>query len=128
MHPKPVSTHIPTEDISSGRKAQRQTRRHHSGLGRAITILFAMEGASSLIIYLPEEEKDAEETKKKVQEHGCECHLLATDICKKENCKTVVEVALCKLGGIDILVNNAAYQNMIRHCTLVRVSEYFFWF
>ncbi|OXV05155.1 hypothetical protein Egran_07077 [Elaphomyces granulatus] len=121
MNPKPVSTHIPTEDGGYQRyKAAGKLKDKRaiitggdSGIGRAIAILFAMEGASSLIVYLPEEEKDAEETKKKVKEHGSECHLLATDIRKKENCRTVVEVALRKLGGIDILVNNAAYQNMI---------------
>ena len=121
MHPKPVSTHIPTEDGGYQRyqaagklKGKRAIiTGGDSGIGRAIAILFAMEGASCLIVYLPEEEKDAEETKRKVQEHGCECHLLAADIRKKENCKTAVEVALRKLGGLDILVNNAAYQNMI---------------
>lgn len=84
-----------------------------SGIGRAIALLFAMEGASSLIVYLPEEEKDAQETKRRVQEFGCECHCLAIDLRKKENCRKVVDVALQTLKGIDILVNNAAYQNML---------------
>lgn len=72
-----------------------------------------MEGASSLIVYLPEEEKDAQETKRRVQEFGCECHCLAIDLRKKENCRKVIDVALQTLKGIDILVNNAAYQNML---------------
>lgn len=72
-----------------------------------------MEGASSLIVYLPEEEIDAQETKKRVQEAGRECHCLAIDVRKKENCQKVIDVALQCMGGIDILVNNAAYQNML---------------
>ncbi|KAK9621372.1 hypothetical protein V6Z98_006099 [Aspergillus fumigatus] len=73
-----------------------------------------MEGASSLIVYLPEEEIDAQETKRRVQETGKECHCLAVDIRKRENCQKVVDVALRCLGGIDILVNNAAFQNMVQ--------------
>ncbi|KKA19855.1 Oxidoreductase, short-chain dehydrogenase/reductase family [Rasamsonia emersonii CBS 393.64] len=120
--PKPVSDHLPTDDggyqlyKAAGKlKGKRAIiTGGDSGIGRAIAILFAMEGASSLIVYLPQEEKDAQETKKKVEEHGCECHLLAIDIRKKENCKTVVDTALRNLGGIDILVNNAAFQNMVQ--------------
>lgn len=84
-----------------------------SGIGRAIAILFAMEGATSLIVYLPEEEKDAQETKTRVQEAGQECHCMATDLRERENCRKVINTALEKLGGIDILVNNAGTQNMI---------------
>jgi len=71
-----------------------------------------MEGADSFIVYLPEEEKDAQETKKKVEEYGRKCYLHATDLTAKENCKAVVEAALEKLGSINILVNNAAFQMM----------------
>ena len=69
-----------------------------------------MEGADSLIAYLPEEEKDAQETKKRVEEYNRTCHLLPIDITTKENCQVVVETALEKLGGVNILVNNAGYQ------------------
>lgn len=72
-----------------------------------------MEGASSLISYLPEEESDAKTTVRRVEEHGQKCHTVAIDLRKKENCKKVVEKALKCLGGIDILVNNAGTQNMI---------------
>lgn len=117
----PVSTHLPTEDGGyqlykaagklDGKKAI--ITGGDSGIGRAIALLFAMEGASSLIIYLPEEEKDAQETKKQVQEIGRECHFLAIDLRRKENCKKVIDVALQSLGSIDILVNNAAFQHML---------------
>lgn len=72
-----------------------------------------MEGASSLITYLPEEETDAKETQRRVQELGGTCHIWATDLRGKENCRKTVDAALEKLGGIDILVNNAGTQNMI---------------
>lgn len=120
--PKPVSTRIPTDDYGyqTYKAAGKLTGKRaiitggDSGIGRAVAILFAMEGASSLIVYLPEEERDAQETKRRVQEAGKECHCLAVDIRKKENCRKVVDTALQCLGGIDILVNNAAFQNMLQ--------------
>lgn len=119
--PKPVSTHIPTDDggyqlyKAAGKLEGKRAiiTGGDSGIGRATAILFAMEGASSLIIYLPEEEKDAQETKKRVEEAGRQCHCLAIDIRKKENCKKVVDTAIQSMGGIDILINNAAFQNML---------------
>jgi NAD(P)-dependent dehydrogenase (short-subunit alcohol dehydrogenase family) len=84
-----------------------------SGIGRAVAILYAMEGADSLIAYLEVEEKDAQETKKKVEAYGRKCHLIQVDLKKKEDCKKVVDFALEKMGAINILVNNAAYQNMV---------------
>lgn len=84
-----------------------------SGIGRAVARLFAMEGANSFIVYLPDEQKDAEETKRLVEEHGGKCWLHAADLRKMENCKKVVDEALEKMGGINILVNNAAYQNVV---------------
>ncbi|KAI8629456.1 short chain dehydrogenase [Xylariaceae sp. FL1651] len=84
-----------------------------SGIGRATAILFAMEGADSFIAYLPDEEKDAQETKKIVESHGRKCHLHATDLTKKDNCKKLVDEAVNAMGGVNILFNNAAYQMMI---------------
>jgi len=84
-----------------------------SGIGRAVAILYAMEGADSLIAYLEVEEADAQETKKKVEAYGRKCHLIQCDLKKKEDCKKVVDAALDKMGAINILVNNAAYQNMV---------------
>jgi len=85
-----------------------------SGIGRAIAILFAMEGADSFIVYLPQEEDDAQETKKSVEKYGRKCHLMATDLTDRKNCKEVVDRAVKAFGGnIDVLVNNAAYQNMV---------------
>src|SRR6266576_1342548 len=116
--PKPVSTQLPTEDDgyqkykAAGKLEAKKAiiTGGDSGIGRAIAILFAMEGADSLIAYLPDEEEDAQETKKRVEEHGRKCYLLAIDIKEKENCKKIVDTALDKLGGVNILVNNAATQ------------------
>jgi NAD(P)-dependent dehydrogenase (short-subunit alcohol dehydrogenase family) len=84
-----------------------------SGIGRSIAVLFAMEGADSFIAYLPEEEQDAQDTKKMVEEKGQKCYTLAIDLKPKENCKKVIDEAVKQMGGIDILVNNHAYQMMI---------------
>ncbi len=81
-----------------------------SGIGRAIAILFAMEGADSLVVYLPQEESDALETQKQVEKWGKKCRLLAMDITSKENCQKVIDTALSEMRGINILVNNAAFQ------------------
>lgn len=72
-----------------------------------------MEGADSIIAYLPEEQTDAEKTRELVEQRGRKCYLFPTDITKAENCKALVNEALSKMGAINILVNNAAYQNMI---------------
>ena len=74
------------------------------GIGRAIAILYAMEGADSLIAYLPEEEEDAQETKRQVEKHGRKCFLMSTDLRKQENCEKLVEAALKELGQVNILV------------------------
>ncbi|KAI0969902.1 short chain dehydrogenase [Xylaria arbuscula] len=83
-----------------------------SGIGRATAILFAMEGADSFIAYLPDEEKDAQETKKLVEANGRKCHLYPTDLTSQENCKKVADEAVKALGRVNILFNNAAYQMM----------------
>jgi NAD(P)-dependent dehydrogenase (short-subunit alcohol dehydrogenase family) len=81
-----------------------------SGIGRATAVLFAMEGADSFIAHLPEEEKDAQDTKKQVESKGARCHLFAVDLTKKENCIETVDKAVEAMGGLDILFNNHAFQ------------------
>lgn len=85
-----------------------------SGIGRATAVLFALEGADVFIVYLPEEDKDAKETKQMVESHGQKCHLYATDLTDQANNKRVVEEALKAMGAINILFNNAAYQMMTK--------------
>ncbi|KAF2971075.1 hypothetical protein GQX73_g2528 [Xylaria multiplex] len=62
--------------------------------------------------YLPDEEKDAQETKKLVEANGRKCHLHATDLTSKDNCKKASEEAVKAMGRVNILFNNAAYQMM----------------
>ena len=119
--PKPTSSKLPTEDngYQTYKAAGKLSGKGaiitggDSGIGRAVAILFAMEGASSLITYLPEEEEDAQETKRRVEEIGQSCYCFPTDLREKKNCQSVVKATLKSLGGIDILVNNAGTQTMI---------------
>jgi len=78
-----------------------------SGIGKAVAILFAKEGADVAIGFLNESE-DAKATQKEVEAFGQQCFLLPGDLGKENNCKKIVQQAAKKLGKIDILVNNAA--------------------
>jgi len=80
-----------------------------SGIGRAVAIAFAREGADVLIAYLNEDE-DAKETAKWVEQAGRKAVLVAGDIQDEAHCKEIVERAVKEFGGLDILVNNAAFQ------------------
>jgi NAD(P)-dependent dehydrogenase (short-subunit alcohol dehydrogenase family) len=81
-----------------------------SGIGRAVCIAFAREGADVVVSYLPEEEDDAQETKRWVERAGRRCILIPGDITDHEHCKAIVERTAAELGRLDILVNNAAFQ------------------
>ena len=80
-----------------------------SGIGRAVAIAYAREGADVLIAYL-NEHGDAKETQRLVEEAGRKAVLMAGDIGSSKHCRAIVDKALAELGGIDILVNNAAHQ------------------
>jgi NAD(P)-dependent dehydrogenase (short-subunit alcohol dehydrogenase family) len=81
-----------------------------SGIGRAVALAFAREGADVLIAYLPEEEEDAQETVRLVQAAGRKAVTVPGDIREEEHCQLIIDTAVRELGGIDVLVNNAAYQ------------------
>jgi NAD(P)-dependent dehydrogenase (short-subunit alcohol dehydrogenase family) len=81
-----------------------------SGIGRAVAIAFAREGADVLISYLPEEESDARETVRLITEAGRKAVTVPGDLTEEAQCNSVIDKALSELGGIDILVNNAAHQ------------------
>jgi NAD(P)-dependent dehydrogenase (short-subunit alcohol dehydrogenase family) len=80
-----------------------------SGIGRAVALAFAREGADVLIAYL-NEEQDAQETAGVVRDAGRTCITVPGDIGQESHCKDLVERAVREFGGLDILVNNAAYQ------------------
>ncbi len=81
-----------------------------SGIGRAVAVLFAREGADVAIAYLPEEQEDAEVTAEHVKEAGRQALLLPGDVCDPEYCGDAVSQVVDEFGRIDILVNNAAFQ------------------
>lgn len=80
-----------------------------SGIGRAVAVLFAREGADVAITYLCER-SDAEQTRQAVEDEGARCITLAGDVRNPEFCDLAVEATLAEFGGLDILVNNAAFQ------------------
>lgn len=80
-----------------------------SGIGRAVAVLFAREGADVAISYL-EETDDAHETKRAVEAEGRRCLLLAGDVADPAYCEEAVRTTVGQLGSLDILVNNAAFQ------------------
>jgi NAD(P)-dependent dehydrogenase (short-subunit alcohol dehydrogenase family) len=82
-----------------------------SGIGRATAVLFAREGASVAINYLPAEQSDAEMTADLVMQEGQRCQLLPGDVTERETCDRLVEETMRHYGRLDILVNNAAFQH-----------------
>jgi NAD(P)-dependent dehydrogenase (short-subunit alcohol dehydrogenase family) len=80
-----------------------------SGIGRAVAVLFAREGADIAVVYLDEDE-DAEATKKAVEQEGRRCLLIAGDVTERDFCFSAVDHVVDAFGRIDVLVNNAAFQ------------------
>lgn len=81
-----------------------------SGIGRAVAVLFAREGADVAISYLDEEQPDAERTHEAVEAEGRRCLLLPGDVSDGATCSEIVRRTVESFGGLDILVNNAAFQ------------------
>src|SRR5918998_750625 len=81
-----------------------------SGIGRAVALAFAREGADVVISYLESEEEDAKETVRLVEAAGRKAVRCPGDITHEATCQKIIDTAVEQLGGIDILVNNAAYQ------------------
>jgi NAD(P)-dependent dehydrogenase (short-subunit alcohol dehydrogenase family) len=110
MDPKP--DHGETSYKGHGRLAGKKAliTGADSGIGRAVAIAFAREGADVLITYLEAEKDDAEETARWVREAGRSVVTVAADLSEEQNCLQVVERAAREFGGIDVLVSNAAYQ------------------
>jgi NAD(P)-dependent dehydrogenase (short-subunit alcohol dehydrogenase family) len=92
-----------------------------SGIGRAVAVLYAREGANVAIVYLPAEQSDAETTKAAVEKEGRKALLLPGDVTDAAFCRQVVEKTVQEFGQLDILVNNAAYQQT--HKTLDEISD-----
>jgi NAD(P)-dependent dehydrogenase (short-subunit alcohol dehydrogenase family) len=93
-----------------------------SGIGRAVAIAFAREGADVAISYLPEEQQDAEQTARWVREAERRVVLAPGDLRDQQACRDTVQTAVDGLGGLDVLVNNAGYQ-MGRSTGLADISS-----
>ncbi|MEX6662885.1 SDR family oxidoreductase [Pseudomonas sp. W2-17] len=91
-----------------------------SGIGRAVAIAYAREGADVAISYLDEHE-DARETARWVKEAGRQCLLLPGDLAEKAQCLAIVDETVKQFGRIDVLVNNAAFQ--MSHKTLEEIPD-----
>ena len=94
-----------------------------SGIGAAVAIAFAREGADVVIAYLDETE-DANAVKGWVEEAGRRCVLVPGDLSHPDHCKAVVDRAVAELGGLDILVNNAAYQKATMNFEDITIAEW----
>jgi NAD(P)-dependent dehydrogenase (short-subunit alcohol dehydrogenase family) len=92
-----------------------------SGIGRAVANFFAREGADVAIVYLAPEQSDAEETKAAIEKAGCRALLLPGDVTSRQFCEEAVEKTVREFGKLDILVNNAAYQQ--NHDGLDEISD-----
>lgn len=108
MTPLPVQ---PINYIGSGKLKDRVAliTGGDSGIGRAVAIAYAKEGAHVVVNYL-NEHSDAEETKALVEAEGVRCLLLPADVSEEENCKELIQKTIDEFGKLDILVNNAAVQ------------------
>lgn len=113
MHPKPESKGA--EYLAAGKLRDKNAviTGGDSGIGRAVAVLFAKEGANVAIIYHgDQEETDARETKRLVENENRECLLLKGDVKKEAFCRECVEKIVAKWGKLNILVNNAAVQHV----------------
>ena len=108
---EPVPDHGERSYRGCGRLAEKKAiiTGADSGIGRVVAIAYAREGADVLIAYLSEHE-DAKETERLVRDSGRKAVLVPGDAQNPDHCRNIVKKALSELGGIDILVNNAAHQ------------------
>ena len=82
-----------------------------SGIGRAVAVIYAREGADVAITALPDEKRDSQETRKAIEKEGRQCLVLEGDLTDAEFCQDAVVRTVAELGRLDILVHNAAHQN-----------------
>jgi NAD(P)-dependent dehydrogenase (short-subunit alcohol dehydrogenase family) len=95
-----------------------------SGIGRAVALLYAREGADVAITFLPSEQSDADETRRAVEEAGRRCFVLAGDLTDAKFCQHLVERTVAEFGKLDILVSNAAHQNRKKSLEEVTDEEF----
>ncbi|UKZ70717.1 uncharacterized protein TrAtP1_011688 [Trichoderma atroviride] len=94
-----------------------------SGIGRSVAVLFAREGSDVTIVYLPEEEEDARETKKMVEKEGKQCLLIPGNLMDNETCRKAVEQHMQQFGALHVLVNNASKQIMCEDIAKIDLDD-----
>ena len=109
-----------------------------SGIGRAVAVLYAREGADVALSFLPAEKEDAQLTRRTIEAEGRRCLLLPGDVTRRNYCERAIEATVRELGGIDILVSNAAHQARKKSLRKVTDEEFdrtfktniyaYFWF
>ncbi|MEH3112401.1 SDR family oxidoreductase [Pedobacter terrae] len=122
----PIPDHGEHSYKGSGRLAGRKAliTGGDSGIGRAVAIAYAREGADVVINYLPQEQSDADEVLALIAEAGRKGFGIAGDITSEDFCRQLVEEAADKIGGIDILVNNAGHQQAIESLLDVTTEDF----
>lgn len=110
MHPRPASTGLFYQSAAKLQGKVAIITGGDSGIGRAVAIAFAKEGADVVLSYLDEHD-DAQETKRHVEAAGRQCELSPGDIGDSSYCAQLVNAAISRFGHIDVLVNNAAEQH-----------------
>lgn len=83
----------------------------------------AREGADITIAYLPEEQEDAEETKRLVEQEKRSCHLFSADLSKRENCKKLIDEHIARFKTLNVLVNNASKQHMCKDLAEIDLDQ-----
>lgn len=122
MDPKPLSIRPEAPQKLGGKVAL--ITGGDSGIGRAVALLFAKEGAKIAIAYTPEEQRDAEDVQRMIEEEfEGECLLLPGDIRKERFCERIVNNTVKKFGKLDILVNNAATQTEQKSVTDITTEQ-----
>ncbi|MGC1306357.1 MAG: SDR family oxidoreductase [Phormidesmis sp.] len=122
-------TPAPDSDLSNYKAAGKLTGKvaiitgGDSGIGRAVAIAYAMEGANVAILYNVNDE-DAEKTKSMVEEKGGQCLPIKMDVRKPEECESAVQQTVKKFGELNILVNNAAFQMVQKDLADLTIKQF----
>lgn len=121
---KPIPDHGENSYKGSGKLTGRRAfiTGGDSGIGRAVAVAYAREGADVAFTFMPEEKADAESTVALVESAGRRCVAIETDLRERRRCDDAVRTAVEGLGGIDILVNNAGFQ-MARDDGLAEIDD-----